>query len=87
MKDLPTLLKSVTPEVYDSLVKAVELGKWADGGALSDQQRKDSLQIIIAYDMLHKPENERVGFVESGNRSLLKQDTPPKNSEQTLTIK
>ena len=61
--DLNKLVSSITPDIYESLKKAVELGKWDNGNKLSAEQLENSLQIIIAYDELHKPENERVGYV------------------------
>jgi len=57
------LIKSLTPERYETLKRAVELGKWPDSRTLGKEERETSLQIIIAYDLIHKPENERVGFI------------------------
>lgn len=61
--DLNKLVSNVTPDVYESLKKAIEIGKWDNGIKLSKEQIENSLQIIIAYDELHKPETERVGYV------------------------
>lgn len=63
--DYAELLKSLTPEVYESLKRAVELGKWPNGVRLSREQRETCLQAIIAYDKLHKTEEERVGFIHT----------------------
>ena len=43
------LLASVTPEVYENLKYAVETGKWQNGQKLTDKQREDSLQLVLAY--------------------------------------
>ena len=48
--DLRQLLSSITPDIYENLKRAVELGKWPDGRALSDEQKALCMQAIIAYD-------------------------------------
>lgn len=57
------LVSSLTPEQYESLKRAVELGKWPDGRVLADEQRQTSLQVLIAYDLRHKDEGDRIGYV------------------------
>lgn len=44
------LIKSITPEIYENLKRAVELGKWPDGNRLTEQQRESCLQAIIAWE-------------------------------------
>jgi uncharacterized protein YeaC (DUF1315 family) len=63
--NIEQLIDSITPEIYDNLKRAVELGKWPDGKALTDAQKESSLQAIIAYDARHKSEEERVGYIHS----------------------
>ena len=63
--DYRQLIETMTPEVYDSLKRAVELGKWPNGERLSAEQRTLCLEAVIAYDHRHKPEDERVGFVHT----------------------
>jgi uncharacterized protein YeaC (DUF1315 family) len=57
------LLASITPEIYQRLVTAVELGKWPDGVALSADQRANSMQLVMAYQAKFCPSEEafRVG--------------------------
>jgi hypothetical protein len=62
--DLQTLLDNITPAAYEALKRAVELGKWADGTRLSAAQRETCLQAVIYYDGRHKPEHERVGYIQ-----------------------
>ena len=57
------LVNSLTPEQYESLKRAVELGKWPDGRLLADEQRQTSLQVLIAYDSRHKAAADRIGHV------------------------
>jgi uncharacterized protein YeaC (DUF1315 family) len=60
--DLKALLDSITPEVYERLKQAVEIGKWPDGRALTDGQKALSLQAVIAYEDC-KPAEQRSGYV------------------------
>lgn len=57
------LVKNVTPEIYQNLKTAVELGKWPDGAALSDEQKDNSLQLVMAYQskVLNSTEHFTVG--------------------------
>ncbi len=66
------LVANITPEIYQQLKRAVELGKWADGSVLSKQQRESSLQGIIAYELEHLPEDERTGYIAGGCKSSSK---------------
>ncbi len=59
------MIDSMTVEIYESMKRSVELGKWPNGVKLTPEQREQSLRAIIAYE--HKrniPENERVGFID-----------------------
>lgn len=64
LPDLQTLLDNITPDIYTALKRAVELGKWPNGVRLSAEQRETCLQAVIWYDARHKPEHERVGFIQ-----------------------
>ena len=61
---LDELIASITPDIYQRIKRAVEIGKWDNGAPLSDEQREQCLQAIIVYDDKHKSESERVGYVE-----------------------
>lgn len=73
--DFQKLIDSITPDIYESLKQAVERGKWPDGRKLTAAQREHSMQAVIAYDLRHKPEDQRVGYV------------PPKKTEPCGTNK
>jgi hypothetical protein len=60
--DLKQLLDSITPEVYGSLKRAIELGKWPDGRVLGSGQKDLCIQAVIAYDA-RKPADQRTGYV------------------------
>lgn len=63
------LIASITPEIYDRLKRAVELGKWDNGVKLTSEQLQQSLQAIIAYDAKHTEESGRVGYIEPKQHS------------------
>jgi uncharacterized protein YeaC (DUF1315 family) len=60
--NLDDLISSITPEIYQNLKRAVEIGKWPNGDKLSVQQREHCMQAIIAFEQKLPPE-QRTGFV------------------------
>jgi uncharacterized protein YeaC (DUF1315 family) len=73
--DFQQLIESITPEIYNNLKTAVELGKWPDGSRLTPEQREHSIQAVIAYDARHKAQDDRVG------------DIPPQVSNESCRTK
>ncbi len=49
MKNITDYVKKISPSLYEQLKTAVEIGKWADGTTLSDQQKEETLQLVLAY--------------------------------------
>lgn len=74
--DYRKLIESMTPEIYRSLRRSVELGKWPDGRPLSPEQRRETMQAVIAWGELHLPEAERVGYIDKGRKEGDKCDDP-----------
>jgi len=64
------LLAALTPEQYEVLKRSVELGKWPDGRLLTTEEKESSLQVLIAYDICHKPVDERIGYVDTQKNTL-----------------
>jgi uncharacterized protein YeaC (DUF1315 family) len=73
--DLQQLLNSITPDIYQKLQKAVEIGRWPDGSRISDEQRSLCMQAIIAYDQ-RNPEIERTGYVPPKESACAPEDKP-----------
>lgn len=67
--DFEKLIDSLDPNIYESLKRAVEIGKWPDGRPLSAEQRERCMEAVIAYDFRRKPEQQRVGFVDLGSKA------------------
>ncbi|MEB0205916.1 YeaC family protein [Pseudomonas sp. CCC3.1] len=63
MSSFNEMIKNITPEIYQSLKLAVEIGKWADGNKLTAEQRELSLQAMIAWEVQNLPEEERTGYM------------------------
>ncbi|KAA0875725.1 YeaC family protein [Nitrincola tapanii] len=59
------MIDSMTYEVYESMKRAIELGKWANGQKLTPAQREQSMQAVIAFEHRRNvPEAQRVGFID-----------------------
>lgn len=62
-EQIEQLLAAMSPEIYQRLVTAVELGKWPDGVALTPEQKAHSLQMVLLWQSRnnHNPEHMTVG--------------------------
>ncbi|GGB95503.1 hypothetical protein GCM10011352_22000 [Marinobacterium zhoushanense] len=59
------MIEAMTPDVYNALKRAVELGKWPNGERLSQEQRETSLRAVIAYEHRREmPDEQRVGYID-----------------------
>ena len=67
--DYLKLIEDMTPEIYRSLKRSVEIGKWPDGRPVHPQQRQAALQAVIAWGTLHLPDNEQVGSIDKGHHA------------------
>jgi uncharacterized protein YeaC (DUF1315 family) len=56
-------IENITPEIYQSLKLAVEIGKWADGRKLTQEQKELCLQALIAWEVQNLPEDQRIGYM------------------------
>ena len=58
------MIDNITPEIYGRLKHAVELGKWPNGIKLTPEQTELCMQALITYDYAHKPEEQRIGYID-----------------------
>jgi len=63
MNTVDELVESLTPNMVNDLKRAIELGKFPDNRAVSDEQRELMIEATILYDALKLPEEERTGFI------------------------
>ncbi|GAB7532025.1 DUF1315 family protein [Pseudomonas sp. 3A(2025)] len=63
MSSFAEMIQNITPDVYESLKLAVEIGKWSDGRKLTQEQRELSMQALIAWEVRNLPEDQRTGYM------------------------
>ncbi|MGV8577571.1 YeaC family protein [Pseudomonas aeruginosa] len=63
MKDL---IAAMTPEIYQRLVQAVELGKWPDGVALTPEQKENSLQAVMLWQSMNNVDPQHMSIGTDG---------------------
>ncbi len=57
-------IAQLTPDIYQNMKTAIEIGKWPDGRVATPEQKDNAMRAVIAYEALHNVSNEeRVGFV------------------------
>lgn len=62
-EDIEKLLNSITPDIYGRLKRAVELGKWPNGVALSRNQRDLCIQAIVHWENQNLSPEQRSGYM------------------------
>jgi uncharacterized protein len=77
MSSFAQLIQNITPDIYESLKLAVEIGKWSDGRKLTQEQKELCLQAVIAYEAKHVPEDQRTGYM--GPQECSSKSTPIEN--------
>lgn len=60
------LIAAMTPEIYQRLTRAVELGKWPDGVALTQQQKENSLQMVMLWQARHNVDAQHMSIGTDG---------------------
>ncbi len=84
--DVKDLIAAMTPEVYQRLARAVELGKWPDGVALTPEQKENSLQAVMLWQALNNVEPQHMSIGTDGQIVMKsKQELKLQFAEQPLT--
>ncbi|MCO7226004.1 YeaC family protein [Pleionea sp. CnH1-48] len=52
------IIQTMTPEIYQNMKTAVEIGKWPDGSPITDEQRDIAIQAVMIYDATHFPDRD-----------------------------
>ncbi|GAA5525089.1 hypothetical protein Maes01_01649 [Microbulbifer aestuariivivens] len=60
---LQQLLDNLNPQIVGSLKRAIELGKWPNGQALTPEQRGLCAEAVANWEMRNLPQESRVGYV------------------------
>ncbi|MFA7554218.1 MAG: DUF1315 family protein [Spongiibacteraceae bacterium] len=86
--DFEQLINNITPEIHANLKRAIEIGKWPNGVALSAKQKELSMEAVINYEQRFVAETERVGYIDRGSKAegeLCDDDNMPQQpTEQPL---
>ena len=77
--NLDEIVNSMTPEVYQRLSNAVELGKWPDGVALTPEQKENSLQLVMLWQARYNTDAQHMTIDTRGqmvmkSKQQLKED-------------
>ena len=64
--NIEDMISGMTPEIYQRLVTAVELGKWPDGVALTPEQKDHSLQAVMLYQSRHNVDAQHMSIGTDG---------------------
>ncbi|SDK79245.1 YeaC family protein [Microbulbifer yueqingensis] len=65
--DLQQLLDNLNPQIVGSLKRAVELGKWPNGAALTSEQKMLCAEAVRAWELRNLPRDAHVGYVPPKN--------------------
>jgi len=77
--NIEEMIKGMTPDVYQRLVPAVELGKWADGVALTPEQKANCLQLVMLWQARNNTDAQHMTIDTQGqmvmkSKQQLKED-------------
>lgn len=67
--DLEKLVANITPEIHMALKTAIEIGRWPDGRALTEEQKALCMEAVIHYDQRFLQEEDRVGYIDRGSKA------------------
>ncbi|MCF2946671.1 YeaC family protein [Paraglaciecola aquimarina] len=88
--DPTSLLKNMSPEIYQKLRQSVETGKWLDGSPLTEQQKETCMQAVMMYQAKVLKSDQHMTVGENGeivhkSRDSFKQELQ-QNSNNNQTI-
>lgn len=89
--EFSAVVQQLTPEIYQNMRRAVELGRWPDGRQVSVQQRETCMQAMIAWEARHLPEEQRAGYMPTADCDSQRNEIPhnkrQNNEAQTVTLR
>lgn len=68
------LAENMTPELYEQIKRAVELGKWADGRIVEPEQRELCMEAMILFEARNLPEHLRTGYMPKDDNACEDKD-------------
>ena len=62
-------VKSMPSELYQRMVDALSTGRGPDGRTLTEAERKETMDAVLLWGEFHLPPEERVGFIDKGEKA------------------
>lgn len=77
--NIQQLIQAMTPQIYENLRTAVEIGKWPDGNPLTEEQKSNSLRAVLMYQATVEQSEQHMTIGKNGevvqkSRSQLKKE-------------
>ena len=66
--NIEQMLSVLDQDVVQRLKTAVEIGKWPNGLALTQEQREICMQAVLAWEYKNLPPEERTGYIDRGKK-------------------
>jgi len=66
--DIKDTIATMTVETKENLSLAVEIGRWPDGSKLTDTQKADSIQALIAWETYYGEVTDEPFRVQKGGQ-------------------
>jgi len=57
------LIAQLTPQVYQRLKAAIEIGKWPDGRVLTADQKASCMEAVLRYQAMKLDANQHSGYM------------------------
>ncbi len=57
------LIAQLTPEVYQRLKAAIEIGKWPDGRVITADQKASCMEAVLRYQAMKLDANQHSGYM------------------------
>lgn len=73
------IVEKMTPDIYRALQRAVEIGKWPDGVALTRLQRETCMQATLLYETRYFGGKPVTGAIGAGSKEGSHCETPDTN--------
>ncbi|MEQ4532152.1 MAG: DUF1315 family protein [Mixta sp.] len=64
--ELNAMVEAMTPDIYQRLVTAVEIGKWPDGVALTEEQKENCMQLVMLWQARHNHQPQHMSIGQGG---------------------
>ncbi len=66
--NIEQMLAVLNEDIINRFRTAVEIGKWENGVALTQEQRETCMQAVLIWEHQHLPEEQRTGYIDRGTK-------------------